>query len=657
MQRGILAVSPNLPFLEQIRSHLEEGGRYRVVGVTSGSEALTLVKNTYFDLAILDAESSDVPFVPFTRDLVAAQPGLKLLVFPPQNNPHHPVLTGLVANGFLKKPFFTPEVSRAFSDIFNDKVEESPTDPQPITSLAELWMKRPEVGFNRVEQLLGSTTAQTGLLIARSMVIAASGAIDDDTIQQVLNMLEKHKLERDSLELLRFITLENNENLLVYASQLIPEITLVLFYAPTTSVQLARQEVYQVKNEFKEAYPTTSELRKELDASSEKSESENGVGLADSAVTEEQIEITNPENPDLKSLDDEIGFEDLDIVLSSAELKNLDSMLSEMPPPDPEQTEGSEVAAPETLSLDDLDLSSWLPLPEENQPISDELLTHDESSPTDNFIPEPSINESEAEFQEVFPPLPNEFREQNEVISEQESEITDYFPIDHPDHLAPDEISEEPPAPATPDAEEAETFDFDTIWGTDKENTVTSTEKDSLSDQDQSEKWGTIPQNEEVLQEQSEIELFTSVEPEADSVKDETFNSWLEESVPVEEPQNAIQQGMEEDNSPKPPPLPAFDIPIAETENDLVNLDQNKDESISPEDELDAPDLFPDSDQSEMDVLSAVNPLKSDGDWMLPSELPSELDSSDLPSEPGTSPLGDPQFPFPVFLLVSSSQP
>ena len=116
MQRAILAVSPNLQFLEQIRSHLEEGGRYRVQGVATGGDALALVTNSFFDLAILDAESSDVPFVPFTRDLVAAQPGLKLLVFPPQNNPHHPVLAGLVANGFLKKPFFTPEVSRALKE-------------------------------------------------------------------------------------------------------------------------------------------------------------------------------------------------------------------------------------------------------------------------------------------------------------------------------------------------------------------------------------------------------------------------------------------------------------------------------------------------------------------------------------------------------------
>ena len=55
MQRSILAVSPNLQFLEQIRSHLEEGGRYRVQGVTSGADALALVSSTYFDLAILDA--------------------------------------------------------------------------------------------------------------------------------------------------------------------------------------------------------------------------------------------------------------------------------------------------------------------------------------------------------------------------------------------------------------------------------------------------------------------------------------------------------------------------------------------------------------------------------------------------------------------------
>ena len=131
-------------------------------------------------------------------------------------------------------------------------------------------MKRPEVGFNRVEQLLGSTTAQTGLLIARGRVIAGSGPTDDATIQQVLNLLDLHRLDKTSLELLRFITLENGSGeILVYASLLIHDVILVLFYPPSTSILLARQEVFQVKQEFKEAYPTTSSLRQVLDVKTE----------------------------------------------------------------------------------------------------------------------------------------------------------------------------------------------------------------------------------------------------------------------------------------------------------------------------------------------------------------------------------------------------
>ena len=650
MQRAILAVSPNLQFLEQIRSHLEEGGRYRVQGVTTGGDALTLVKNSYFDLAILDAESSDVPFVPFTRDLVAAQPGLKLLVFPPQNNPHHPVLAGLVSNGFLKKPFFTPEVSRALKGIFDDKSEELPPEPEPINDLAELWMKRPEVGFNRVEQLLGSTTAQTGLLIARGRVIAGSGPTDDTTIQQVLNLLDLHHLEKNSLELLRFITLENGTGeILVYASQLIHDVILVLFYPPTTSILLARQEVFQVKQEFKEAYPTTGELRKDLDVGAEKQITIPAQTIVEELPqAEEPIAIESPADGELKSLEDEIGSEDLDSVLSLVELKNLDSLLSEMPPPDPE-VDGL-IRAEEPASLEDLDLSNWLPLAEEEQLPTSVDNSQQETSQTENYIAFESITESEAAGEVIPPPLPAEFLSQyisdeavsgkpREEISSEQNEV----PVN--EEIA-EEKTEEYQETSAPGAESSE-FPFDFPWEEKNVQAPEPVQSDEL-----------LPNEVESLLEPS----LADAEPansndDTSKNNDDAFNAWLDE---LKEPASTPEEGeISTEISEKEtfPPLPEdwFSQPVA-TEASPTEAEQLESAEPSVTDET-VPDLIPSSVTSEMDFSSFINetpdsesPVALEPEPVqlpeLPSDLPLESFNTRLSSEPGTSPLGIRNFRF-----------
>lgn len=621
MQRAILAVSPNLQFLEQIRSHLEEGGRYRVQGVTSSSDALALVKNTYFDLAILDAESSDVPFVPFTRDLVAAQPGLKMLVFPPSNNPHHPVLAGLVANGFLKKPFFTPEVSRAFKELFSEKPEEPVVESQPITNLAELWMKRPEVSFNRVEQLLGSTTAQTGLLIARGRVIAASGAVDDEAIQQVLKILETSQPERATQDLIRFLTIKEDEEILIYASQLIPEVTLVLFYSSSTSIQLARQEVFQVKNEFKEVYPNTSELRKELAFTSD--------------ARRKGSEISEGGKSNLKPLEEEIGFEDLDTVLSSAELKSLDAMLSEMPSPDPGSDENVEQLEPEPIK--DLDLTDWLPLPEDFEAV-EKGITETEAEqemPTGSEV---------GESQPEPPALPDELLEKIQSPSSDEAEMLDAFPIETPEETLPVEPTNEVVAAEPPGNEpDSEAFDFDKIWDNQEESKLPiaetaheETDEGFISDIVGNEEPGEIP---------VPFETPLPAEPEIEKVDDDALGAWLDD-LKAEQPgePEAIPAHDSQENV-FPPPLPGFEPVWLEQATGIPPAMEETAVEIPLVENVDANGLMPPTVKSELEEITA-QPLPEPGEAAEPSVLSESSAISDIFSEPGTVHVAVNQFRF-----------
>lgn len=657
MQRAILAVSPNLQFLEQIRSHLEEGGRYRVKGVTTGGDALTLVRNSNFDLAILDAESSDVPFVPFTRDLVEIQPGLKLLVFPPQNNPHHLALTGLVANGFLKKPFFTPEVSRALTDVFKEVVPEVIREPESTDELADLWINRPEEGISRVEQLLGSTTAKTGLLIAQGRVIAASGAAEDSVIRKVLSLLDEHPVDAKSLDLMRFINPETgDEKILMYASQLISGVILVLFYPSTTSILLARQEVFQVKQEFKEVYPTTGQLRQDLAGIEEEKTTARTRG-EEIPTPEEPLIADQPAQETAFSQVEEIDSEEPDTVLSEAELKNLDAMLAEMPSPDPVKDE--------PVPAEEMNLADWLPLGNDNPvSLSDNEIESSLALEENNFREDVSEQLS-GDVEELHPPLPPDYLNEFAPINWQPVETTEEIPVESAEGFAPEvspEESFEEKIPTTTAEQPEATISFP--W----EN-----EQDIIENPDDLvETIGTTGQ--EVLEPgftDSEFPADTRIEevaPDASAGEQsyaESFNTWLDQLKESENPPPADQIVAGPFESEALPPLPTE----WQSEEELIETASEVDGIPGVEDTLFTEEMLEPAAESEKEpVIRAVEdfgsftdhiyvdtptdatvpeiPLASLEGTEFPPPLPMEHFSSHSTTEPGTTPLGIRNFRF-----------
>jgi len=669
MQRAILAVSPNLQFLEQIRSHLEEGGRYRVKGVTTGGDALTLVRNSNFDLAILDAESSDVPFVPFTRDLVEIQPGLKLLVFPPQNNPHHPALTGLVANGFLKKPFFTPEVSRALTDLFKEVVPEVIREPESTDELANLWINKPEEGISRVEQLLGSTTAKTGLLIAQGRVIAASGSAEDNVIRKVLSLLDEHPLTAQSLDLMRFINPETgDEKILMYASQLISGVTLVLFYPSTTSILLARQEVFQVKQEFKEVYPTTGQLRQDLAGISV--EKPVVPVRAEEIPVPEEIIITDASVEDTGfSTVEEIEEEEPDTILSEAELKNLDAMLSEMPSPDPVKEEPQ--------PNEEIILSGWLPL-ESDTPdsVSDNEIKVSQSQEESLFpgeITEPVFGNEE----EPHPPLPPDYLNEFAPINWQPVETSDEIPAESIISIEPENAPEEIIVADSPtETAEPQESVISFPWENEQENAENTDDSPQLD----------VSTGQEVVDaglteavfpgETKEEEESPAAATEEQSYA-ESFNTWLNQLKESENPPPADQIIAGPFESEALPPLPSEwqfeeeeieetteveEIPVVEdtlSAEDTISVEgiSSAEESLEPVVEsekepavLAVEDFGSFTDhiyvETPTDATVPEIPLAGDSEIQIPPPLPVEHFSSHSTAEPGTTPLGIRNFRF-----------
>ena len=265
MQRVILVVSPDTEFLQQLRSHLEEGGRYQVTVALSAHEALNLANSNFFEVAIVDGELDDIPVAAFTRDLTALQSDLKILVFPPDNNPQHPVLEDLSVSGFLSKPFSGQEIGKALSSLFSDQPIENPGQVKVVDDLVKQWLQIPEIGGRRAEQILGATSAQTILIIVKNQLTASAGSLDESLVTKVTGFLSRYWKDEENSELARYIKLDGDGNdQFLYATKLVSNVVLVLVYPMKATIQQVRRELNNVKDDFQQQYPTTGELRQDI---------------------------------------------------------------------------------------------------------------------------------------------------------------------------------------------------------------------------------------------------------------------------------------------------------------------------------------------------------------------------------------------------------
>lgn len=470
MQKWILAVSPDNGFLEQVSAHLQEGGRFLVVCASSGKEALTAAGSQPFDLAILDAEIGDLPFVPLTRELTALIPNLRMLVYPPNNNPKHPALNGLIANGFLNKPFFGPEVISKITGIFKEIPPEQMADQQVEKTLPELWLEDPNFGLQQIEQLVGATSATAGLLLLRGQVIAATGVLSNESTGNIVNFLTRYWTNIQSGELFRYLKM-NYETVtyLVYAVPLFKNVAVGLVYHPGASLEEVREEVTNLRKGFLNRYTNTGELRRDFGVKETPFENRS---IDAGANRPPQRVKTRPIPPDTHENLNEVEAEE-PLALSENELNNLDALIADMPSPDPEGARPStrplsepeetiasqpypaaatEVSAPEEPeSLQPADTEPLLEPPgEEVQPQPSEQQADETTAPAKKTAPLPSLPQVEHP-EENYPDfnfkLPWEMEEKHDTPAEAASAIPMPPPLPISENVPPPLAKEEAQTP------------------------------------------------------------------------------------------------------------------------------------------------------------------------------------------------------------------
>lgn len=335
MQRVILVVSPDPDFLQQIRSHLEEGGRYQVAVAGSAQDALTMANNDFFEVAILDSELDDIPMVAFSRDLAALQTELKILVYPPDNNPQHPLLDGLAANGFLSKPFSGPEIGTALTNLFSDQSTGPDLRVKQIDDLMKQWLQNPETGGEKAEHILKSTTAQSVLIIIKGQTTASAGSTSDNLETNVIGFLSRYWKDDEDIELARFLRMDGDAGeRFLYATKLVSNVVLALIYPHTTTIQQVRRELSQVKDDFQRNYPTTAELRQDIAKQALAEINERNKKLE--SMQTFSATISQSELDELKILQEQQKSAPTPAAISEEELANLNKLIEELPSPDPE---------------------------------------------------------------------------------------------------------------------------------------------------------------------------------------------------------------------------------------------------------------------------------------------------------------------------------
>ena len=147
-------VTPHAAFGELIRLSLEENGSYRVTMMQSGSDAQKQAAQQPFDVAILDSEISDTPFPAIVQTIRNCRPSIKIVAALPSTNREDPALSGVVVDGYLRKPFYLPDLLGVIGRLTSDDFMSSTSEPDGLAALRDTSSSHATAGSPAARNLL-----------------------------------------------------------------------------------------------------------------------------------------------------------------------------------------------------------------------------------------------------------------------------------------------------------------------------------------------------------------------------------------------------------------------------------------------------------------------------------------------------------------------
>jgi REP element-mobilizing transposase RayT/DNA-binding NarL/FixJ family response regulator len=262
MSALILVATPHTAFGELLRISLEESAQYQVRLAQSAKEARAAAEKGVFQLAVIDTAINDEPFVPFCYDLLELQPGIRLVVVPPENNPNHPSLGGLIPHGYLNRPFYLPDLIDVVSRLLSDREKQlraqnpqaappnpSENAPDAAASPSALppWLQEPLTLQSYLEKELANTEALAGVIgitgpePGTGALRAAAGQFEESPAQELTTIIFRYWNSREKTDMMRFVRLASDKkDYLIYATQIAGDLVLILVYdnsAPLSQIR------------------------------------------------------------------------------------------------------------------------------------------------------------------------------------------------------------------------------------------------------------------------------------------------------------------------------------------------------------------------------------------------------------------------------------
>lgn len=258
----VLIASPTIAFGELIRLTLEGEGKFHATRVSTGCEALTQCQATPYELAILDADLSDLPLPDLFAAVQKLRPGIRLIVVPPNSDPKSPVVSGLPVHGYLNKPFYLPDlisiVTRALQPVEQPAetlpvggVTEVPTRPvalkspgpaidgsspnRPASKPAVLatpeWLQDVTRAAQHLTRLSLETAAQAAMIIRDGKLWAYAGQLSQPASQELAQTVARYWGRGNGRDLARFIHLDSTDgDYMLYATAVSKDLFLAMVF-------------------------------------------------------------------------------------------------------------------------------------------------------------------------------------------------------------------------------------------------------------------------------------------------------------------------------------------------------------------------------------------------------------------------------------------
>ena len=346
MTASILVATSHPPFGELLRISLEDSGQYQVRLVLSAKEARAASGRASFQLAILDSSLSDEPFAALCTDLLRQQPGMRLVVIPPDNNPNHPSLGGLLPHGYLSRPFYLPDLIATVSRLLDERERElnitpGSADSTPSEPHLPHWLQDTLTLTTYLEKEIASTQAVAGVIGLNDPARRAgtlrgwAGAINEEAAEELAGAVFRYWDRGEKTDLMRYLRLATNKKeYLVYAAQITGNMALILAYdtaAPLSQIRpQTRHAAHTLANvppdsDEDEALPQVGSAAAQKPAAPAATPSSREPRTQPYHISERQNALAPEASADLEEED----------AAMEKELINLASLLGSVPPPDP----------------------------------------------------------------------------------------------------------------------------------------------------------------------------------------------------------------------------------------------------------------------------------------------------------------------------------